>query len=298
VRQQDPAEIELGEHQECGSREADPTQSATTSDGASDIRPSPQLPKPQPSPASREHPKSPEVPNSPELPAPPKRPPSPQGPVTRHSPGPLGSRESPMSNGQGLEARLKILAERNACSLVDVVKDKRFQLARDVRAVELKLRRELTFEEQMLVLNEWYRQSDDIAVGKGTRDQHLAAFIAELGKVRVPTGEGDTLNKALERIKCLEGSELPSIPGMKRAPESWRRLAALHREMWRLTGGNIYFLSCRDAAKASPGLRHQTAHHINSILERHGVIKVVTVGDTRPNGRASTFRYLLSDYRH
>jgi hypothetical protein len=53
-------------------------------------------------------------------------------------------------------------------------------------------------------------------------------------------------------------------------------------------------LSCRDTAKAFPGLCHQTANNINLVLERFGVIKIVRVGDARPNGKASRFRYLLS----
>jgi hypothetical protein len=53
-------------------------------------------------------------------------------------------------------------------------------------------------------------------------------------------------------------------------------------------------LSCRDAAKAFPGLSHQTAYNINLVLAQLGVVKIVRVGDARPNGRASKFRYLLS----
>jgi hypothetical protein len=48
------------------------------------------------------------------------------------------------------------------------------------------------------------------------------------------------------------------------------------------------------AAKAFPGLSHQTAYNINLVLDRLGVIKIVRVGDPRPNGKASKFRYLLS----
>ena len=81
-------------------------------------------------------------------------------------------------------------------------------------------------------------------------DDHLGMFLAELTKVRVPTGEGDTIRKALEAVSNLSASELPAIPGYADARESWRRLAALHRELFRLSGGKTYFLGCRDAAKA------------------------------------------------
>jgi hypothetical protein len=53
-------------------------------------------------------------------------------------------------------------------------------------------------------------------------------------------------------------------------------------------------LLLRDAAKAVPGLCHQTAYNINLILAQRGVIEIVRVGDARPNGKASKFRYLLS----
>ena len=79
------------------------------------------------------------------------------------------------------------------------------------------------------------------------------------------------------------------------APENLRRVAALHRELSRLCPGKTYFLSCRDTAKAYPGLSRQSAYNINLALAQLGVIEIVRVGDARPNGKASQFRYLLSD---
>jgi hypothetical protein len=110
----------------------------------------------------------------------------------------------------------------------------------------------------------------------------------------VPTGERDTLNKALEAVAKLSPDELPVIPGIPEPSESWRKIAALHRELSRLAGSKTYFLSCRDTAKASPGLSYQQACDINRALERLGVIKIVRAGDSRPGGKASQFRYLLS----
>jgi len=112
----------------------------------------------------------------------------------------------------------------------------------------------------------------------------------------VPTGEGDTLNKALAGVSKLSLSELPSIPGMPQAAESWRRVAALHRELSRLStkSKKTYFLSYRDAAKATPVLNHQTAYHITLALERLSVIKVVRKGKAGLNGgKATEFQYLL-----
>ena len=60
---------------------------------------------------------------------------------------------------------------------------------------------------------------------KKTRDDYLAAFFGELGKVRVPTGEGEALKKALERVSTFRFSELPDTAGIatrRRAGEGLR----------------------------------------------------------------------------
>jgi hypothetical protein len=200
----------------------------------------------------------------------------------------------PVSDGQGLQEELKGLAARNACTARNTARTRRWKLVRDLRAAEERIGRKLSNIELMLAFNEWHRLSQPFLDPTKTRDDYLAAFLAELGKVRVPTGEGDTLNKALEAVSKLSPSELPMIPGMPDTPESLRRVAALHREMSRLCEGKTYFLGCRDAAKASPGLSHQTAYNINLALAQLGLIEIVRVGDAHPNGKASRFRYLLA----
>ena len=53
-------------------------------------------------------------------------------------------------------------------------------------------------------------------------------------------------------------------------------------------------LRCRDAAKAHQSLNKDSAWNINHALaSRLGVIEFVRVGDARPGGKASMFRYLL-----
>jgi CHC2 zinc finger len=201
----------------------------------------------------------------------------------------------PVSNGQGLEKELKALAVRNACIERSTARNRRWQLVRDLRAVEVRLRRELDTAELILTFNEWHRLSHPFLDPAKTRDDYLAAFLAELRKVRVPTGEGDTIKKAREAVLKLSDSELPVIPGMPDAPESCRRLAALHRELSRLAANGTYFLSYRDAAKVCDGLSHQFAHTITFALARLGVIKIVRKGRARLNGgKAAEFRYLLS----
>ena len=200
----------------------------------------------------------------------------------------------PMSNGQGLHKELKGLTERNACTKRTTAKKGLWQLARDLRAVEKRIGRKLSNGELMLTFDEWHRLSQPFLDPQKTRDDYLAAFLAKPGKVRIPTGEGNTLNKALEGILKLSVSELPMIPGTPDAPESLRRVAALHRELSRLSESKTYFLSCRDTAKACSGLSYQTAYNINLALARLGVLEIVRIGDARPNGKASKFRYLLA----
>src|SRR5437867_13456714 len=88
--------------------------------------------------------------------------------------------------------------------------------------------------ELMPAFDEWHRLSQPFLDPAKTRDDYLAEFVAGLRKVRVPTGEGDTLNKALEAVRKLSASELPVVPGIPDAHESWRRVLALHREISRL----------------------------------------------------------------
>jgi CHC2 zinc finger len=226
----------------------------------------------------------------------------PQSLKSREFPGSHGCPQSPespkcpvypVSNGQGLEEELKGLATRNACTERNTARKRRWQLLRDLRAVEVRLGRELNTPELMLALYEWYRLSHPFLDPAKTPDYYLAASLAELRKVRIPAGEGETIKKAVDRVRKFSLSELPVVPGMRDAPESWRRVLALHREISARCANNTYFLSCRDAAKAFPGLCQQTAYNINLVLERLGVIKIVRVGDARPNGKASRFRYLL-----
>ena len=167
---------------------------------------------------------------------------------------------------------------------------------RDLRAVEKGIGRELDIAELMPAFDEWHRLSQPFLDPAKTPDYYLAAFLAELGKVRVPTGEGETINKALEAVAKLSRDELPVIPGMPGAPESWRRLAALHRELSRLCANGIYFLAYRDAAKAVPGLSYQNAYNITLALARLGVIKIVRKGQAGLNGgKAAEFLYLLPE---
>jgi hypothetical protein len=160
-------------------------------------------------------------------------------------------------------------------------------------AVQKRIGRELSPEELIKTFDEWHCASQPHLDPKKARDEYLAMFLGEFGKVRVPTGEGEALRKAFEHVFTLSAAALPILPGIVEAPESWRRLAALHCELARQSANGTYFLSCRDAAKVHQGLNKDSAWNINRALDRLGVVKLVRVGDTRPGGKASEFRYLL-----
>ena len=205
----------------------------------------------------------------------------------------------PVSNGQDqrkdllAEKDLKGLAALNACTARNAARTRRFQLLRDLKAIELRWG-VLDTNELMLAFNEWFRLSEPFLDSQKTREDYLAAFLAEFGKVRVPTGEGQTITEALTCVSRLSSSKLPVLPDMPDAAESWRRIAALHQELARRSANGIYFLTCRDAAKAFLGLSHQTAYNINFALAQLGVVEIVHKGDPRPNGgKAAQFRYLL-----
>jgi hypothetical protein len=206
---------------------------------------------------------------------------------------------SPVSEGQGVnresENELQGLATLNACTAAkDVPEEKRFKLARDIRGLEEKRGQELTVVELTETCTQWHWLSGSYA--GNTLEHHLENLLAELTKVRVPTGKGDTLNKALGEVSKLSESELPMISGMAKATEGRRRLFALHRELGRLSTSGKYFLSYRDAAKVHPSLTRQDAHTITRAFARLGVIRFLHPGKAGLKDRkAAEFRNLWAD---
>jgi hypothetical protein len=214
-------------------------------------------------------------------------------PLPHVSPEYLGFPVYPVSNCQNLGKELEALARRNACVARNTARKRRWKLMQDLAGVQKRIGRELSTDKLLKTFDEWYRASQPHLDPNKTREDYLAKFLGELGKVWVPTGEGEAIKKALEKISTLSVLELPILPEMLDASESWRRLAALHRELARQSSNGTYFLSCRDAAKADPGLNKDSALTVNRALEQLGVIKCERVGDPRPGGKASEFRYLL-----
>jgi hypothetical protein len=146
--------------------------------------------------------------------------------------------------------------------------------------------------ELTVAFDEWYCRSLPFLDPAKTRDDYLAAFLSEWRKVRVPTGEG-ALAAAGEKVRKLAPDELPIIPKKPDACETWRRLAALHRELSIANGGKTHFLSYRDAGEVI-GVTHQQAHDITGALYVLEVIDIVNNGEAKPHGgKAAEFRYLL-----
>jgi hypothetical protein len=105
---------------------------------------------------------------------------------------------------------------------------------------------------------------------------------------------GTFITTALENVAKLPPDQLPIIPAKPNAPESWRRLVALHCELSRLTIDG-YFLSYRDAANVFDALSHQEAYEITGALVTLGVIAFVHKGQPGLISReAAEFRYPLS----
>jgi hypothetical protein len=207
------------------------------------------------------------------------------------------SHVSPVSEGQAVDGemdkRLKALAAQNACTQLNTARTRRFKLLRDLKAVEKEIGRKLKVAELAIAFDEWHRLSLPFLDPATTREQYEAKFLSEYAKVRFATGEG-TLATALENVAKLSSDQLLMISAKPNAPDSWRRLAALHCELSRLTIDG-YFLSYRDAAKVFDGLSHQEAYEITGALATLGVITFVGKGQPGLNsGKAAEFRYLLS----
>jgi hypothetical protein len=235
---------------------------------------------------------------------------SPDSPKTRESLSVLVS-ESPcvsvshVSNGQTvavngvvgeLHTELKPLAARNACTGSTRPEKNSWQLARDLKAVVKRIGRKLHVTDLMLAFYEWHRLSQPFLDAHKIRDYYWMTFLAQLQKVRVPTGEG-RISDAQQYVSKLTEADLPIVPGYSNALEP-RRIAALHRELARRSEekDKRYFLSYRHAAQVCDGLSHQEAHKITFALASVGAIEIVRKGKAGLNsGEAAEFRYLLPE---
>jgi hypothetical protein len=72
--------------------------------------------------------------------------------------------------GKELEGELERLGFYNACEERGTARKRRFQLARDVRAVEKRIRRELTTAELLVAFNEWHLVSQEFLDSGETGD--------------------------------------------------------------------------------------------------------------------------------
>ena len=214
------------------------------------------------------------------------------------SPASRVSLVSLVSKGQGGDAvtdeELMKLAARHACRGRKSTGKRRFKLAQDLAGVQERIGRSLVIAELKIAAYEWYRLSEPYLDLKESREDHLMALTAEIGKVLHPTGTS-VVKEALQKAAKLALDQLPMIPEYPDAPEELRRLAAVHREIWQANGGKQYLLSYRDAASVVLDMHAQKAHHMTLVLQRFGLIKIISKGKPGANsGLAAEFLYLLS----
>jgi 5S rRNA maturation endonuclease (ribonuclease M5) len=167
-----------------------------------------------------------------------------------------------------------------------------FQLARYVRRLEMETGRPLNNDELRAVHRHWFSASTALPA-EATEAEAFGEFIDRLRKVRIlPGTTGDTLRLAKQRARALP---LPEIPGFIDAPDSMRKIAALHRELQRATGDVPHFLTAEDAREFA-ALKHKIkAHRIQLRLadDRLGVLRCVKRGDPRKGGKPTVWLYLL-----
>src|SRR5262249_10994588 len=136
-------------------------------------------------------------------------------------------------------SELRTLGESCACSKKGSERRARFELARAVHGLEQCLGRGLSFDEQVTAFNAWYEEAR--AFMKGKYDKQLALFLRERGSVKKPKGGDIAFRRMVKTVVELPDSELPVISAFEGdAPESWRRIAALHREKARQAKGGVY----------------------------------------------------------
>src|SRR5262249_29515341 len=159
------------------------------------------------------------------------------------------------SNGQALDSELRALAASCQCVAPRTSDKKRFQLCRGFVAIQEREGRKLTNAELTLAIQEWHRLSQSVLGPQETLEHHLLRGLAELRKVTTALGR-EVISQAIDVVLKLPVSDLPVIPGIPTELKSPRRVAALHRELARRSTkkDKAYFLGCRDAARAHPGL--------------------------------------------
>ena len=170
-------------------------------------------------------------------------------------------------------------------------RDSRYELAREIKGFQERIRRELSYEEHKTVIKAWFSKSTNM---EQNFDKHLAASLYEVTTVKKPKGGNGDFQRLVKTVSDTPVDKLPVIPREPDACEDWRRLAALHRELARRSKDGVYVLSLRDAASAIAGLDKDQVAHANTALVRLGVIEKVDSGAAgKRKGVAARWRYLL-----
>ncbi len=189
-----------------------------------------------------------------------------------------------------IESLLEI-ADSVACHEKGKAHSLQFELARNVRRFEMEHGR-LSNNELRRIHRRWFSASTALPM-ELTEVESFGDFIDRLRKVRIiPGTTGDTLLLAKERALSLP---LPAIPGFIDAPDSMRKIAALHRELQRASNSAPHFCTAEHAREFA-GLKHKIeAHRIQLRLadDRMGVLRCVKRGDPHKGGRPTLWLFLL-----
>ncbi len=156
-----------------------------------------------------------------------------------------------------------------------------FDLAREVRRCEERLRR--TFSPRILktIIEQW--QSPNLTNLKPDKD-YLIEFLDKLSLVRFPAGM--VLVKAFKRA-----NNQPPPSRLKGFPRGFQLLGCLCRELQRQAGTEPFFADGRSVAKVLD-IPHETIASWMRALCRLRVVYLVKRGVT---GRASRYRYIAPD---
>ncbi len=159
-----------------------------------------------------------------------------------------------------------------------------FELARELKAIPAFA--DASARDLQPIVVEWCRRAESMMGDEHDVDDSVAEFVFGWDRVRFPAGNGP-LVIAIQR---MEESSVPA-EAQQFTSHATRKLVHLCCELQGLSGDSPFYLSCRVAGTVV-GLEKTIAWKRLGLLRSCGIIELVQPGT---NGRATRYRYLLSD---
>ena len=175
----------------------------------------------------------------------------------------------------GVEWRKYVL--NKPCTSNDIL----FDLARDVRGVEVRERKQLELKQYKTIFNKWKDASRPFL-----REGHdyFTEFLAKLASVTVPKGE--TLEAAFQRAQHRDPpSKVLVVPN-----NGLQLLASLCRELQEMTGDQPFMLCQASVAKLFKHSSHRTISNWIRALKIVGLLKLAEAAI--PNARAARYYFI------